>query len=198
MVAIINWAQVDQKLLADTMANTLSELDAIAVIIYSPDGVLVNAQKTGITDQNKEINIMKDLFEAGDTREIIKNIEIGARNYVVHGINLTIGNLLGLIYNSGTPYRTIRKQSGYFLEMLKLPSQSEGKASNLAAQQGNELIPGIDLSENKSPEEQKSSSNVSICTKNQTATPAGDAEKTTPATVPNTKNWDQYYPAGWT
>ena len=152
MVTIINWEQVDRKSLADTMTNTLSELDAIAAFFYSPDGVLVRAQNTGLNAQNQEINIMDDLLAAGDAREIIKIIEINARNYVVHGITLTVGNILGLIYTTGTSYRTIRKQSSYFLELLKQPSQTDEKTLSLAAQAEYELIPEIDLSIKQIPQ----------------------------------------------
>jgi hypothetical protein len=121
------WELDNQKDLASSMTNILFELDAIEAFLYSSNGII----KTNITGVLKQDygTLAIDMLLTGEKGEVIKVINVNSKNYILHGVILATGIILGLLYSSETPYSHVRKQSSYFIEMLKQPNLTDENRS---------------------------------------------------------------------
>jgi hypothetical protein len=130
-----NWSEVaDQTEMINSMSHVLSELDAIEAYFYSKKGIKIKTNNAGLLDSDNGFRIMEDIMIAYGSGEVIKKITLNSKNYLLNTIILEPESILGLLYSVDVPYPVIRKQTKYFLEILRQGEHIDKKKGIFSSQ----------------------------------------------------------------
>jgi len=114
------WAK-DKEGLKRILVNTVTKLDVVDAFIYSKDGILAQTEKISEIDLSDCSWIINKYFDGSENGELLKQIHLTSKTYLLHGTILAIGIILAILYNVETPYKILRSQTRYLTTIILNP-----------------------------------------------------------------------------